>query len=52
MWLSATPEAEFLSGRLVWANWDVEELLERRTEITQKDLLNMHLAGWTSDPRK
>lgn len=25
MWAS-TPEAEFLHGRYVWANWDVEEM--------------------------
>ena len=26
VWL-ASPEAKFLSGRFVWAEWDVDELL-------------------------
>ncbi|RFU26114.1 hypothetical protein B7463_g10223, partial [Scytalidium lignicola] len=28
VWL-ATPETDFLKGRMVWANWDVEELKQR-----------------------
>ena len=48
MWLSSTPAADFLQGRLVWANWDVEELLQRKEEIVGKDMLKMVLGGWSS----
>ena len=32
VWL-ASPEADFLNGRFVWAEWDVDELLELRDKI-------------------
>ena len=45
MWL-ASPEAAFLAGRLVWANWDVEELKARAKEIEEsQDLLKIGLIG-------
>ena len=48
VWLAAKAEsdAEFLRGRLVWANWDLEELLARRGEVEIGDLLNIELKGW------
>lgn len=45
VWL-ASPEAEFLKGRFVWANWDVEELKSRAEEIQKNDLLKMKPTGW------
>lgn len=48
VWLAATREADFLQGRLLWANWDVDELMQRKDEIVQKDMLNMVLGGWDS----
>ncbi|UKZ72468.1 hypothetical protein TrVFT333_000097 [Trichoderma virens FT-333] len=36
---ATSQEAEFLSGRLAWANWDVDELIAKKTEIVGKDLL-------------
>ncbi len=44
VWL-ASPEAEFLKGRFVWANWDVEELMERKEEILEDNLLKLGLVG-------
>ncbi|MCJ1355271.1 MAG: hypothetical protein MMC33_005262 [Icmadophila ericetorum] len=44
-WLS-TDEAEFLSGRFVWAEWDVEELKARKDEILEKDLLLTTIDGF------
>ncbi|KAB8276252.1 hypothetical protein BDV30DRAFT_246909 [Aspergillus minisclerotigenes] len=35
---TATEEADFLAGRFVWANWDVQELLSRRDDIVSKNL--------------
>ncbi|EXJ92624.1 hypothetical protein A1O3_01176 [Capronia epimyces CBS 606.96] len=46
VWLSATPEADFLHGRLVWSNWDVQELMERKPEIIREDLFTLKLSGW------
>jgi hypothetical protein len=46
VWLAACEEADFLRGRLLWANWDVDELLARKQEVIEKDLLNVRLLGW------
>ncbi|KAF2135658.1 uncharacterized protein K452DRAFT_260349 [Aplosporella prunicola CBS 121167] len=41
VWL-ASDEAEFLAGRLVWTNWDAEELLKRKDDIVAgKELTTM-----------
>ncbi|KAH8805235.1 hypothetical protein F5884DRAFT_736179 [Xylogone sp. PMI_703] len=48
VWL-ASPEATFLAGRLVWANWDVAELKEKKDDIINKNLLVLDLIGWNRD---
>lgn len=45
VWL-ATAEADFLRGRTMWANWDVEELLAKSATISKHDDLKMVLKGW------
>jgi hypothetical protein len=45
VWLSATPEADFLQGRLVVCNWDVDELLAMKGEIVEKGLLKIKWSG-------
>ncbi|KAF9776776.1 hypothetical protein IL306_004971 [Fusarium sp. DS 682] len=44
VWL-ASPEAEFLKGKFVWANWDVDELKARAEEIKNSLLLRVTLNG-------
>ncbi|KAK5105738.1 hypothetical protein LTR62_002326 [Meristemomyces frigidus] len=44
VWL-ASPEAEFLAGRFVWANWDIGELIERKEDILRQNLLRLGLVG-------
>jgi len=44
VWL-ASSEAKFLKGKFVWANWDAQELLERKEEIESTKLLNWLLEG-------
>jgi hypothetical protein len=44
VWL-ASPEARFLKGKLIWSNWDVEELIQRADEIKCSTLLNVNLNG-------
>lgn len=44
VWL-ASEEADFLKGRFLWANWDISELLERKKEILEQDLLRLDLGG-------
>lgn len=46
-WLAAWEggDREFLSGRYLSANWDVEELVQRKEEIVQQDLLKISLTG-------
>ena len=41
----ASPQANFLSGRYMSANWDVDELEARKDEVVMKDLLKMDLKG-------
>ncbi|KAF8867044.1 NAD(P)-binding protein [Acephala macrosclerotiorum] len=43
---AASPEADFLHGKLVWANWDVDELKARKKEITAGPALTLGLVGW------
>ncbi|KAH6605420.1 short-chain dehydrogenase [Trichoderma cornu-damae] len=44
VWL-ASPEAAFLSGKFVWANWDVDELKAKKDEIFGKEMLQTGLHG-------
>ncbi|KAF7443891.1 hypothetical protein A1F99_119650 [Pyrenophora tritici-repentis] len=44
VWL-CQEKARFLSGRFVAANWDVEDLLKKKEEIVEKDLLRLTLKG-------
>ncbi|MCJ1387182.1 hypothetical protein MMC18_000022 [Xylographa bjoerkii] len=45
VWL-ASRESDFVKGRFVWANWDVEELKQMEQAIKEKNLLTMGLIGW------
>lgn len=45
-WL-ASEEAKFLTGRYLSSNWDVTEVLERKDEIVEKNLLTVGLTGLT-----
>ncbi|KAF5131500.1 hypothetical protein E5D57_007855 [Metarhizium anisopliae] len=45
VWL-ASPEADLLKGKYIWANWDVIELKERAKEIAESYLFTMKLGGW------
>ncbi|KAK6074480.1 hypothetical protein SCUP234_08264 [Seiridium cupressi] len=45
---AASDEAKFLDGKFVSANWDAEELLQRKEEIAgDKHLYTMDLIGWS-----
>ena len=45
VWL-ASPEARFLKGKFLYANWDVDELRARAEELEKTELLNIQLVGW------
>jgi len=40
---ASSEEAAFLSGRFVWVNWDVDELVKAKKEIVRKDLYKTSL---------
>lgn len=42
----ASPEAEFLKGKYLWVNWDVDELKARRDELEEFNKLVTGLVGW------
>lgn len=42
----ASPEARFLKGKFLWANWDVDELKARAKELEEGTQLSMGLVGW------
>jgi NAD(P)-dependent dehydrogenase (short-subunit alcohol dehydrogenase family) len=44
LWLVSS-EANFLRGKFVWVNWDVDELRARKEEILSTDLLDTKLGG-------
>jgi hypothetical protein len=43
---AVSPEAEFLRGKFLWSNWDVDELKERKAEFEGTSKLTMGLSGW------
>ncbi|KAF2093258.1 NAD(P)-binding protein [Rhizodiscina lignyota] len=45
VWLTSS-DADFLKGRFVWVNWDVDEMLKRKDDILKNDLLRLRLSGW------
>lgn len=45
VWMSS-PEASFLDGRSVWANWDVEELRTQAEAIQQSQQMTSGINGW------
>lgn len=45
VWL-ASPEAHFLKGKFLWANWDVDELIAKAREIEASTQLSIGLVGW------
>lgn len=49
VWL-ASPEAAFLNGRSVWANWDVDELKAKAEAIQQSQLFTAGINGWPFTP--
>ncbi|KAK2749351.1 hypothetical protein FQN55_003677 [Onygenales sp. PD_40] len=44
VWI-ASPEAEFLKGKFVWANWDVDEVKALAKEVEESMLLRIYLNG-------
>lgn len=42
---AASPAARFLHGKFVWANWDVDEMTERKDEIARPGMLQIGLQG-------
>ncbi|KAL3445399.1 hypothetical protein BJX65DRAFT_309868 [Aspergillus insuetus] len=47
VWLTS-PEAQFLHNRLIYANWDVDELLAKKPTIVSRDYLKIGVTGWDS----
>jgi hypothetical protein len=45
VWLSL-PEAQFLNGRFVYVNWDVDELKAKAQEISSGLQLTAGIYGW------
>ncbi|KAJ5176204.1 uncharacterized protein N7482_002081 [Penicillium canariense] len=45
VWL-ASPEARFLKGKFLWANWDVDELKANEKEMAEGPQLSIGLVGW------
>ncbi|TVY37691.1 Short chain dehydrogenase [Lachnellula subtilissima] len=45
VWLSQ-PKTKFLNGKLVWSNWDVEELCAQSEKIENSTMLTIGYEGW------
>ena len=45
LWLTSA-EADFLRGKLVWANWDVEELKAAESKIRESSHMTINVGGW------
>ncbi|KAL8740796.1 MAG: hypothetical protein Q9184_008454 [Pyrenodesmia sp. 2 TL-2023] len=52
LWMTS-PEARFLRGRFVWANWDVDQLKARAKEIEESpQMLTSNVLGWPYQPKE
>lgn len=48
VWL-ASQESDFLNGRFIWANWDMEQLVkEKEKVIANPSLFKLTLEGWSN----
>ncbi|GAA6011620.1 hypothetical protein JCM10207_002681 [Rhodosporidiobolus poonsookiae] len=45
VWLATQDKADFLRGRYISANWDVDEVLAKKNEIVEKNLLWTRVVG-------
>ena len=45
VWI-VSPEADFLRGKFVWSNWDVEELKAKKGYFQSSQDLTLGLQGW------
>ncbi|KFY35279.1 hypothetical protein V494_06056 [Pseudogymnoascus sp. VKM F-4513 (FW-928)] len=45
VWI-VSPEAEFLRGKFVWSNWDIEELKAKKEHLVSTNDLTLGLLGW------
>jgi hypothetical protein len=44
---ACSPEAEFLKGRMIWCNWDVEQLVAKKAQIEADPMLmTTGVYGW------
>jgi len=43
---AASPEAEFLKGRVLWSNWDIDELKAQKAEFEDTSKFMVGLLGW------
>lgn len=43
---AVSDEAKFLGGKLVWAHWDVDELIARKAEFEGTPKFTIGLLGW------
>ncbi|KAL1592028.1 hypothetical protein SLS60_011620 [Paraconiothyrium brasiliense] len=46
LWLSGTQQRKYLSGKMLWANWDVEELTAKAEEFAKEGFFTMGMTGW------
>jgi hypothetical protein len=46
LWLSSGQGKKYLSGKMLWANWDVEELAAHAEEFAKEGLFTMGMTGW------
>jgi hypothetical protein len=49
VWLSQ-PKTKFLNGKMVWANWDVDELEAKEDGIQRSSIMTMGYTGWPFHP--
>lgn len=43
---AVSPEAEFLKGKFIWSNWDVDELIAKKEELLASNEITIGLVGW------
>lgn len=49
VWLTQ-PKTKFLNGRMIWANWDVDELSAQAEKIQNSTIFTLGCEGWPFVP--
>lgn len=46
LWISSAQDRKYLSGKMLWSNWDVDELAVNAEDFAKAGMFTMGMTGW------